>query len=72
MLSKGGAHGLVEIGARVAGILNQIQAVQKFEIGNTCRRADGVGGICPTMPQGAEFIGAILKNLPNFVGNNGS
>jgi hypothetical protein len=45
-------HGRVEIGADVAGILDEAEAVDQLEVGDPRRRADRMRGIGPAMADG--------------------
>ena len=61
---------LLQIGAKVARVVHQIQRLDHLQIGHPSGSANGMGRIGPAMANGAIFVGALLQNLPQFFPND--
>ena len=67
MIGESLLHGVLQIGAGIAGVVDQALATDDLQVGDTGGGAQRMAGVGPAMADGAEFAGALLQHLPHAV-----
>jgi hypothetical protein len=66
VLAHGLRHGPRQVGADIARIRHEAEAVDELQVRHPRRRADGVGGVGPAMAEGPVLVGARSSTSQTF------